>query len=174
MGSVFASMARLAWLIPSFSGIQRNVDRLMAIVILCMLAVLMLTFYLPLKKRTVVLSNAILGFEIYRRDIAHYWAIHGTWPDDATQLPLSGSPPVKAATEDETSHVTMENGVIHITSGIELNKDVLSCRPAVIRDNPSGPISWVCGPNRTLESEWSVHGPDRTTLDDHLVPIQLR
>jgi type IV pilus assembly protein PilA len=63
--------------------------------------------------------------------------------------------------------VQVENGAIHISLGNRINAHVegkvLSLRPAIVTENPSSPISWLCGYAEAVPGMTAI-GENRTTV----------
>jgi hypothetical protein len=166
---------KVIWLLLLGRGdIQRLLDLVMSLIILCLLAALMVEFYLPLKGRAVVSHNAIYGLEKFRRAIALQWAIEGTWPSDDNDLMRSGLDASDDAGEGLVESATYENGAIHVRSGRENHTHVLTCRPAVFVENQTGPVTWVCGHKLSLDARWIVQGEDKTTVDPFIIPVSFQ
>jgi hypothetical protein len=155
-------------------GIQRCLDSLMAVIILCFLAALMIVSYMPLKKRAVVLHNALYGLEKYKRDLALHWAIEGAWPSDEGDILRIGPDPSVGRGKGLAESAVYESGAIHILTGGEHPVQALTCRPVVLSENPTGPVGWVCGPKLLLDWRWIVRGEDKTTVDASVIPDSLR
>jgi hypothetical protein len=162
---------KVIWLLLLGRGdIQRLLDLVMSLIILCLLAALMVAFYQPLKGRAVVSHNAIYGLEKFRREITLQWAIEGTWPSDEDDLMRTGLDAFDDAGEGLVESAVYENGAIHIRSGRENDMQVLTCRPAVFVENKTGPVTWICGHRLSLDARWIVQGEDKTTVDPFIIP----
>ena len=73
--------------------------------------------------------------------------------------------------------VEINNGTINITLGKRANRfivgEVLSMRPAIVKDEPVVPIAWVCGKARAPEGMHLV-GNNATSLDNMHLPLDCR
>lgn len=146
----------------------------MAIIILCFLAALMIVSYMPLKRKAIVMHNALYGLEKFKRGIALHWALEGDWPSDEGDILRIGPGPSANRGEGLAESAVYESGAMHILSGGEPPVQALTCRPAVLSENPTGPVGWACGPKLLLDSRWIVQGEDKTNVDSFVIPNSLR
>ncbi len=108
-------------------------------------------------------------FPMLRNQLIYYHALHGVWPADRKELSDltdKGAPIWKNSRY--IHETTIEDGAVHYTFGKALPGRILTLRPAVSRDNPLGPVNWVCG-NKKRPSQWTVFGIDRTNISPHSI-----
>lgn len=146
----------------------------MAIGIYFLLVGIMLGVYmLPVLISARALNVAVSGFEQYRREAACYWALHGEWPTgeaDLSQFRPVGDDVLKGGIVDQAK---FENGAIHVYFKAVHDETILTCRPAVPKNNATGPVNWRCGPAYDDDSEWLIQGKDKTSLDTFFIPREL-
>lgn len=157
-------------------GVQRSLERLLVILIIGILAMLLLHADLPLVQRVRVLNGLSYGLEQFKREIAYHWALYGQWPQNATNVELfsSDSNSFKKNLSTHIEKTEIENGALHVFFKNQLAGRVLTCRPAILKEDANSPIIWVCGANNLSPTPWILIGPDRTNLKNHLIPGTLR
>jgi type II secretory pathway pseudopilin PulG len=155
-------------------GVQRSIERLLVILIIGILAAIMIHAYLPLVSKAKVFNGAIFGFEKYKREIAYHWALSGEWPENESKIELFHSDPFYKEGARYIEKADLENGAIHVFIKNSLAGRVLTCRPAVLNENSTGPVIWICGSGQTGSSAWTLAGPDRTTIESFYIPKSLQ
>jgi len=81
-----------------------------------------------------------------KKSVTEYYATHQTFPTDnqTLQVPLP-----QHLIGNFVTGVEVKEGGIHITLGHRVNalveSKIVSLRPAIVKENPSSPISWLCG-----------------------------
>jgi type IV pilus assembly protein PilA len=89
------------------------------------------------------LSEAYVLAGAIRKDIVEYYAHRGVLPATNDE---AGLPEPEALKGSFVESIRVTDGVIHIKiQGVERYKDnILTIRPVISENNPSGPVSWIC------------------------------
>lgn len=118
--------------------------------------------------------EAVKLADIAKPAIAAAWAAGEPLPDDNL---AAGVPAADKIVSNLVSAVTVDRGAIHITFGNSANGvlkgKVLSLRPAVVEDEPTVPVTWLCAKAR-VPAKMTVLGTDKTDLTDDLLPLNCR
>ena len=81
--------------------------------------------------------------EVAREAVNGYYARWGRFPADNAQ---AGIAPPGAYTGKYVRGLHVRDGAIRVeTDGLDADRRSIYLRPMVIRDNPTGPLSWLCG-----------------------------
>ena len=155
-------------------GFQRTIELLLVVLIIGILAATMIHSYLPLVSRAKVFNGASFGFEKYKREILYHWALYGEWPENEAKIELFHSDPFYKEGAGHIEKADLEKGAIHVFFKHDLAGRVLSIRPAVLKENSSGPVIWICGSGQTGSLAWTLVGQDRTTIDSYYIPKSLQ
>jgi hypothetical protein len=156
-------------------GFQRSIELMLVVLTIGILAATMIHAYLPLVSRAKVFNGAIFGFEKYKREIAYHWALYGAWPQNETEMERFYVGVFQKPDEHYyVEKAELEGGGIHVFFNNELGNRILSMRPAVLKEDSSGPVIWVCGSSQTGSSAWTLTGADRTTIDSYYIPKSLQ
>jgi len=103
-------------------------------------------------------------FPVLRDRLIYFHALHGIWPKEMEQV--SGFPEIgmpSGQTGRYIQEATIADGAVTFKFGEALPGKTLTLRPAVPRENPLGPVTWVCG-DKKMPSQWVVFGTDRTNI----------
>ncbi len=118
--------------------------------------------------------EAVKLADIAKPAIAAAWAAGEPLPIDNA---AAGVPAADKIVSNYVSAVTVDHGAIHITFGNSANGaikgKVLSLRPAVVDDEPTVPVTWLCARAR-VPDKMVVLGTDRTDLTNDLLPLNCR
>ena len=116
------------------------------------------------------IAEALSLAETVRHNITFYYASNLTFP---TTNEEAGIPEPDLLIGNKVTSVEVEDGAIHITLGNKASKPlqnkILSMRPAIVKDSPTSPISWLCGSDEPVPG-MKVIGENKTNIDDGLVP----
>jgi type IV pilus assembly protein PilA len=123
--------------------------------------------------------EAITIVEDYKPRFVEFYRAKGRFPNDNKE---AGMPPAEFMVGNYVDRVDVAEGAMHVQyakTGINTNLagKVLSIRPQVVAAYPSGPVSWSCGNQFDASSEkrgLKAIGPNRTTVDDAMVPGACR
>ncbi len=81
-----------------------------------------------------------------KKAITHYYVANQTFPKDNQ---TAGVPKPEHLIGNFVTGLEIKDGAIHVTLGNRINAHVegkvLSLRPATVIENPSSPMSWLCG-----------------------------
>lgn len=118
--------------------------------------------------------EAVKLADIAKPAIAAAWGAGEALPVDNA---AAGVPAADKIVSNYVSEVTVDHGAIHITFGNSANGaikgKVLSLRPAVVEDEPTVPVTWLCAHAR-VPDKMTVLGTDRTDLSSDLLPLNCR
>jgi len=112
--------------------------------------------------------------ELAKKPIAAAWALTQTFPLDNAG---AGVPAADKIVNNFVSALTVENGAIQITFGNRAHSaiagKIISLRPAVMSDEPTVPITWVCG-KAEGPNKMTVIGIDKTSVPVMYLPLDCR
>ncbi|MFO1340005.1 MAG: pilin [Burkholderiaceae bacterium] len=118
--------------------------------------------------------EAVKLADLAKPAIAAAWAAEEPLPADNA---AAGVPAADKIVGNYVSAVTVDHGAIHITFGNSANGGlkgkVLSLRPAVVEDEPTVPVSWLCAKAR-VPDKMTVLGTDKTDVPADLLPVNCR
>ena len=97
------------------------------------------------------------------------------------KLPASNAeaslPPKEKIISNLVTEVSVDNGAVTITFGNNINASVagkhLTLRPAIVKDTPSVPVSWLCH-NAAVPKGMTVEGSNRTDIPPKWLPPECR
>ena len=111
---------------------------------------------------------------VAKAGVQSYWSANGDMPGDNK---TAGVPPKDKIVGSMVKEVTVENGAIHIVYGNNASKALagmkLTVRPAVVKDEPSVPIAWLCA-KLQVPDKMEVRGQDQTDIPAKWLPIECR
>ena len=112
--------------------------------------------------------------EIAKHGIEEYYKEKKKFPEDNAK---AGLPAPDKIIGNFVTNVDISNGVINITLGNRVNKHVLgkkiTIRPAVVKDAPVVPITWVYG-YASVPEGMTVTGKNSTDILSRHLPINCR
>lgn len=119
-------------------------------------------------------GQAIAMAEVAKKDIQDYYRAKGAMPKSNAQ---AGLPAADKFIGNYVTSVKINDGAIDITFGNRINKNaenrILTIRPAVVKDTPVVPISWVCG-QASVPKGMIVMAKNSTTLSARMLPVDCR
>ncbi len=149
------------------------VEILVVLTIVGILALIALPGYLDIYIRNDI-AEALPLADIVKRPAADAWTALQVFPADNA---AAGLPPPGKIVNNFISAVALENGAIHITFGNRANSaikgKILSLRPAVVKDAPVVPVTWVCGYAHE-PGQMTVQGENRTNIPMRYLPVRCR
>ena len=149
------------------------IEILVAMAVIAILALIAIPSYLDTVIRNDIVEALPLA-DIAKRPIADAWTLAQAFPADNAE---AGLPVPEKVVSNLISAVAVQGGVIHITFGNRANGlikgKVLSLRPAVVRDAPVVPVTWVCG-FAPVPAQMSVEGENRTNVPARYLPLKCR
>ncbi len=105
------------------------------------------------------------------KGIEHHYNQKKSFPEDNE---LAGLPASEKIIGNYVSRVEVENGVINVTLGNRVNKNaedkIISIRPAIVENEPSVPIAWVCG-YASVPNGMKVIGANSTSMLKRHLPM---
>ncbi|MFO1337875.1 MAG: pilin [Burkholderiaceae bacterium] len=118
--------------------------------------------------------EAVKLADIAKPAVAAAWAAGEPLPIDNA---AAGVPAAEKIVSNYVSAVTVDHGAIHISFGNSASAAIkgkqLSLRPAVVEDEPTVPVTWLCAHAR-VPGKMTVLGTDKTDLTDDLLPLNCR
>ncbi len=99
-----------------------------------------------------------------KKAITLYYVANKTFPENNQTAEV---PAPEHLIGNFVTEVEVKDGAIHITLGNRINahveNKVLSLRPAIVTDNPSSPISWLCGYAEPVDGMTAI-GDEKTSV----------
>ncbi len=112
--------------------------------------------------------------EIARDGIQDYYKAHRSFPADNA---AAGLPAPDKIIGNYVKQVAIKNGVIDITLGNRINRhvseNIVTIRPAVVKDAPIVPIAWIYG-YASVPEGMTVIGDNNSTVLPRLLPVNCR
>lgn len=161
------------------SSKRRFIEFLFSTLIILILITLSIPIYSDcrLKAEIIHLTGELdTGINMYT-----FHAVNGTWPVSNEQLAefekemgLSIHNQKKEPVESRSDFIKkteIKNGALNVVFKGNLDRQVLSLRPAVPEADKTGPVILVCNKDK---SGWTIAGKDETTIDETLINRFLR
>ena len=112
--------------------------------------------------------------EIAQKGVEEYYKEKKSLPKNNA---MAGLPVSEKIIGNFVSDVKVSNGVINITLGNRINKNVfgkiISIRPAIVKDAPVVPITWVYG-YASVPEGMTVIGDNRSDILPRHLPVNCR
>lgn len=109
-----------------------------------------------------------------RQDVRQYYREQRRFPNDNT---TAGVPAPGKLIGNRITQVVVDDGAIHVSMGNKASKPlqgkILTFRPAVVKDSPASPITWLCGYDEAVEGMEAV-GTNKTDVNRELLPSSCR
>jgi type IV pilus assembly protein PilA len=119
-------------------------------------------------------ESAIPLADIAKQPVALSWQLNQTFPADNA---AAGLPTADKIVNNYISSVALQDGAIHITFGNHAHSMIkgkmLTLRPAVVKDAPVVPVTWVCA-GAEPPNNMTVNGIDLTTVNAGYLPSICR
>ena len=149
------------------------IEILVVLAIVAILALIALPSFLDTYIRNDIVEALPLA-DIAKKPVADAWALVQSFPANNT---AAGLPAPEKIVNNFISAVAVQNGAIHITFGNHANAvirgKILSLRPAVVKDAPVVPVTWVCGYAQE-PAQMTVEGENRTDIPMRYLPLRCR
>lgn len=149
------------------------IELMVVIAIIGILAAIALPAYQDYIIRAKVVESITLASEI-KSSIKEYHTYHSEFPEDNL---AAGAPKAEHLIGNFVKKVVVEKGAIHITFGNKINEPlqgkILSLRPVYVTENPSSPISWLCGGDTPVDG-MTASGENKTNIEDKFLPASCR
>lgn len=102
-------------------------------------------------------------------------------PKNKNEFPANNEdaeiPPKEKIVNNVVSEVNVDAGAVTITFGNNVNGSIagkhLTRRPAIVKDTPMTPMSWVCN-TAAVPKEMTAIGENRTDIPEKWLPIRCR
>jgi type IV pilus assembly protein PilA len=112
--------------------------------------------------------------EFVKKEITQYYQKTKLLPESNQAI---GLPPSDKIMGNYVTGIAVNNGIINITYGNKVNKfiegKVLSVRPAIVKEYPIVPISWVCG-NAGAPGTMTLSDVNQTNIPTAHLPMDCR
>ncbi len=139
------------------------IELMIVIAIISIMATMALPTYQDFIIRTQI-KEAMAISDGIKKSIRDYYNIHHTFPVDNSTAQV---PKPRHLIGNFVTGIEVQDGAIHISLGNRINAHaigkILSLRPAIVTDNPSSPISWLCGYAEPVDG-MEVIGENQTTV----------
>ena len=149
------------------------IEMVIIMAIIAILALLALPSFQDQIIRNQIVEAVALA-DIAKPRVAATWSAAQVFPTDNVSV---GLPVAEKIVNNYISSLAVENGVIQITFGNNVNAGikgkVLSLRPAIVTDAPIVPVAWVCG-NAAAPDKMTVQGINRTDIPTAFLPFNCR
>ncbi|GHA03303.1 hypothetical protein GCM10008090_10400 [Arenicella chitinivorans] len=163
-------MQRIRYRVAGFSLLE-------LMVVVAVIAILA-TLALPSNLGRITQQRMVETIELvepYKAYVAAYYRGNtGTFPTDNAAAGLPEPSKIKG---NYLRKLEIRDGVMHLTLGQKLPESlhdkVLSIRPVFVKDEPSTPISWICG-HESVPSGMHAAGTNLTDLDTMFLPGRCR
>jgi type IV pilus assembly protein PilA len=123
-------------------------------------------------KKQVKEGLALAG--VAKSGVQAYWSANGDMPASNA---VAGIPAKDKIVGSMVKEVAVENGAIHIVYGNNASRALtglkVTIRPAVVKDEPSVPIAWLCA-KLGVPDKMEVKGQDLTDIPAKWLPIECR
>ncbi|MBL8519362.1 MAG: pilin [Betaproteobacteria bacterium] len=120
------------------------------------------------------IKESIPLMDLVKRGVANAYYANREMPADnaAARVPAADK-----IVGNYVSAVTVKDGAVTMTFGnsvtARLKGKKLTVRPAVVQDEPSVPIAWVCA-KKAVPEKMTAMGSDETNIDGEALPIDCR
>ncbi len=140
------------------------IELMLVMTIVTMLAAITIPNYISYRRSfgRLYINEGLTLSDSIRRKIIDYYEFTGRFPSDNETI---GLPPPTAMRGKYTKSISIMNGAINISLNQNTFSDfenkTLTIRPAILRDNPTGPVTWIKGDDELPEG-MIVFGEDNT------------
>ena len=149
------------------------IEILVVLAIVAILALIALPSFLDTFVRNDIVEALPLA-DIAKKPVADAWALIQSFPANNA---AAGLPAPEKIVNNFISAVAVQNGAIHITFGNHSNAvikgKILTLRPAIVKDAPIVPVTWVCGYAQE-PGQMTVEGENRTDIPMRYLPLRCR
>ena len=112
--------------------------------------------------------------DVAKKGVQAYWSTSGDLPKDNAE---AGVPAKDKIVGSMVKEVEVDKGAVHITYGNNASKALagmrVTLRPAVVKDEPTVPIAWLCH-NVAVPDKMEAKGQDRTDIPPKWLPVECR
>jgi type IV pilus assembly protein PilA len=146
------------------------IELMVVIAIISIMASMAIPTYQDIIIRTQI-KEAMLLSEGVKQSIYEYYVTNQSFP--ANNL-TAHVPKSEYLIGNFVTGIKIENGAIHISLGNRINELVkgkhLTIRPAIVTENPTSPISWLCGYAEAVNGMTAIGKNNTTVLGIYLSP----
>ena len=112
--------------------------------------------------------------DVAKAGIAKTWAVAGKMPMNNAE---AGVPAKEKIVGSLVKEVSVENGAINVVFGNNASKVLegkkLTIRPAVVKDEPSVPVAWLCN-DVPVPNGMEIRGANQTEIEKKYLPLECR
>ena len=156
---------------------SNNGFTLIELMIVISIITILTTMALPSYQDRMIRIQVNEGLQLARfvqENIQDYYRVQGSFPENNFS---AGVPEARKIIGTYVKEIHVKNGVIHIVFGNNVNRNILdqtvTIRPAVVKGEPSVPISWIRAFER-IPNGMTVVGENATTIPERLLPVECR
>jgi type IV pilus assembly protein PilA len=106
--------------------------------------------------------------------IKEFYNVHNRFPGDNKE---AGVPSSEHLIGNFVKEIHVENGAIHVELGNRINAHAqgkfLTVRPVVVTENPTSPLSWVCGYAQPVDG-MHAEGENKSNVPEKYLPFICR
>lgn len=158
---------------PKYNNGFTLIELMIVIAIIWILSTMAMPSFQDQMIRTQV-KEAFNLAEIAQNGVEEYYKEKKTLPKNNA---MAGLPVSEKIIGNFVSDIKVSNGVINITLGNRVNKNVfgkiISIRPAIVKDAPVVPITWVYG-YATVPKGMTVIGDNASDILPRHLPVKCR
>ena len=149
------------------------IELVMVMAVIAILALIAVPTFLDRNVRLQVQEGMSLA-NLARSGVAAFYATNKELPNSNED---AGVPAKEKIVSTLVTEVNIDAGAVTITFGNSVNSSIagkrLTWRPAIVKDTPTTPISWLCN-NTPVPSPMTAMGVNRTDIPGKWLPIECR
>lgn len=119
-------------------------------------------------------KEAMAMADVAKGGVSKSWALTGKMPANNKE---AGAPPKEKIISALVKEVAVDQGAIVITFGNNASKVLdnkkLTIRPAVVKDEPAVPVSWLCN-DVPVPKGMEIRGTNQTDIENKYLPLECR
>lgn len=149
------------------------IDLLFAILIIAIVCSIAIPQLIESKKKAMLVHAYGCKSNVFQVHVYH--SLTGLWPTDDAQIEKVVQMPRlnEESNPAFVGSVHIDHAAIHVTFSDKLDGQILTLRPAFLKDDPLGPVIWIAG-DMSNRPEWNVVGENKTDIDPILINQFLR
>ncbi len=140
------------------------IELMVAITILGIISAIAIPNYPTGYLRRVYIIEGLILSESVRKKIIDYYEFTGRFPSDNKSI---GLPHPGAIRGKYTESIAVKDGQIDIRLNQSIHEEsrgkILTIRPAIVEDNPTGPVVWIVG-DKDVPPGMKVFGTNNSTI----------
>ena len=149
------------------------IELVMVMAVIAILALIAVPTFLDRNVRLQVQEGMSLA-NLAKSGVAAFYATNKELPNSNED---AGVPAKEKIVSTLVTEVSIDAGAVTITFGNSVNSAItgkrLTWRPAIVKDTPTTPISWLCN-NTPLPNGMTAMGVNRTDIPGKWLPIECR